>query len=457
VKRWMIALAVAAPLAAQIKLPPYTREVLPNGTVVYLAPKPGLPLVNFRILVKGGQEAEPAGLAGLASVTAGLLRRGAAQMTGDQFAEALDGLGGTFGANSDREAVQIQAEFLQKDFDRGLGLVADAVLRPTFPDAEVRKALARSADGLKSMKDNPGAAIGNFYESVFFGAAHPYGRVPDEASIDRIRRDDILAFHKRMFTGKNLVVIVAGDFDAAVAKRRVAEMFGAAPAGVAFEWTSDQPPAASARVLLIDKPDATQTYFLIAQPGARRTSPDRTALLLVNTIFGGRFTSMINEELRINTGLTYGARCQVDQTRLTGGLYISSYTRTESTERALDLSLEVLKRLRTQGLSAEQLASAKAYTKGTYPPRTVQTSDQIANVLGDMELFGLGRDEVDGFFARVDGVTLEQANAAIQKYYRTDNLTFVLLGNASKIRTVAAKYGPKVTERPARAAGWKAE
>lgn len=91
--------------------------------------------------------------------------------------------------------------------------------------------------------------------------------------------------------------------------------------------------------------------------------------------------------------------------------------------------------------------------KGEYPTRTVQTADQIANVLAEMELFGLGRDEVDHYFARVDGVTLEQANAVARKYFRTDNLTFVLLGNAAKIRDVAKKYGT-VTEKEARLPGW---
>ena len=140
-----------------------------------------------------------------------------------------------------------------------------------------------------------------------------------------------------MFVGRNLVVIVTGDFDATAAKRRIAETFGGAPAGTAYQWVEDKPPAAGARVLLVDKPDATQTYFMIAQPGVRRTTPDRTVLLLVNTLFGGRFTSMINEELRINTGLTYGARSNVEMDRLTGGLYISSYTKTE-TRRAQSIS-----------------------------------------------------------------------------------------------------------------------
>ena len=169
-KRWIVGLTFCAALAAQVKLPPYTRETLANGAVVYLAPKTGLPLVNFRVMVKGGQEAEPAGLAGVSAMTVGLLRRGTAQWTGEQFAEDLDGLGGTFVGRPDRQAIAISAEFLAKDFDRGLALVSDAVLHPTFPEAEVRKALARAADGLKTVKDNPGAAIGNFYESFFFGA-----------------------------------------------------------------------------------------------------------------------------------------------------------------------------------------------------------------------------------------------------------------------------------------------
>jgi predicted Zn-dependent peptidase len=105
-------------------------------------------------------------------------------------------------------------------------------------------------------------------------------------------------------------------------------------------------------------------------------------------------------------------------------------------------------------MTTEQLASAKAYVKGSYPTRTVQTADQVANVLGEMELFGLDRDEVDQFFARVDAVTLEQANAVARKYYRSENLTFVLLGNAAKIRDIAAKYGPKVVEKQARQPGW---
>ena len=108
-------------------------------------------------------------------------------------------------------------------------------------------------------------------------------------------------------------------------------------------------------MLLIDKPDATQTYFIIAQPGIDRRNPDRERLELVNTVFGGQFLSMLNEELRVNTGLTYGAGSQVEQTRLPGAIAISTYTKTDTTARAIDLALEVLKRLNERGLTPQQL------------------------------------------------------------------------------------------------------
>ena len=454
-KRILLGLAFCGVLAAQVKLPPFTREVLPNGTVVYYMQRSGIPLVRFLVAVKGGSESDPADRPGLASLTAELLRRGMAQHSATQFSEELDGLGGTFSAGADDMSTVISAEFLAKDFNRGLALVAEAALKPTFPEDEVRKAVARRVDNLKSTKDNAGSAIRPFYTTFFFGSAHPYGRVADEASYDRIQRAQVLEDHKRMFVGKNLIVVVAGDFDPAAAKAKVAETFGSVPAGDAYTFVANAPvtrPAAP-RVLLIDKPDATQTYFTIAQPGVRRYTPDRVPLILVNTLFGGRFTSMINDALRVNSGLTYGANSSVQMGRLDGAISINTYTKTETTEKAIDMALDVLKSLGDKGITAEQLASAKAYVKGEYPTRSLQTVDQVANMLAELELYGLGRDEVDQYFARIDAVTLEQANAAARKYYRTDNLTFVLLGNAEKVRDVAKKYG-KVVEKQARLPGW---
>lgn len=440
---------------AAVRLPPFTRKQLPNGTVVYLIARPGVPLVGFRIVVKGGFESEPEGKAGIGQLTAELLRRGTGSRTADQFSSELDLLGGTFDTVENEYQTAIASEFLKKDFERGLALTADAVLHPAFPEAEFQKTLAHSIDSIRSAKDNPLSAIPLYFRAFFYGASHPYGRVADDSTLGRITRSDVAAYHDRQYTGKNLIVVVSGDFDAVFAAKAVAAAFGSAPVGEEYRWSHDVPVPSGRRLLLINKPDATQTYFSIGQPGIRRTDPDRTALMLVNTLFGGRFTSMLNDELRVNTGLTYGAFSTFDQNHAAGATVIRTYTRTESTTKAMDLALDVLDRLVTRGVTAEQLASAKAYVKGTYPPQYLETSDQIAARLGELELFGLNRGEVDDLFSRVDAVTLEQANAVARKRYGSKELTFVVLGNAAKIRDEIKKHAPGVREISIQTAGFR--
>lgn len=460
-----LAFLAAASLAfAQAKLPQYTKETLPNGATIAMMPRAGVPLVHFRVLIKGGVESDPPEMAGLANVTSSLLRRGTSKRSAEQFAEELDFLGGTFGASGANgrggggggpdSATAISSEFLSKDFDAGLELLSDAILHPAFTESEVHKELARRVDGAKAMKDNAQASIGSYFRASFFGPAHPYGHPPDERTYAKISRKDIVEYHGKFYCGKNMMIVVTGDFNPAAAKAKLAQVFGAVPAGTAYSWGKAPEVARRGQLLLIDKPDATQTYFEIAQPGIDIKNPDRTALEIINTLFGGRFTSLLNDALRVNSGLTYGARSELEQNRLPGAIVISTYTKTDTTVQAIDMALDVLKQLNEKGITAEQLASAKAYVKGLYPTRTLETMDQLAALIGEIELYGLGRDEVDGYFARIDGITLDHANALIRKYYRTGDLTFVILGAADKIRDQVKKYDPHAREVSIKTPGW---
>jgi predicted Zn-dependent peptidase len=145
----------------------------------------------------------------------------------------------------------------------------------------------------------------------------------------------------------------------------------------------------------------------------------------------------------VNTGLTYGARSQFDRTHLPGRITIATFTATENTGKALDVALSLLQRLAENGITAEQLSSAKAYLKGTYPAQALETPDQLAGVLSDIELFDLNRAEVDDLFSRVDAVTLEKANETARRYYGAKGLAILLLGNASKIAPQVSKYDPE--------------
>jgi predicted Zn-dependent peptidase len=205
--------------------------------------------------------------------------------------------------------------------------------------------------------------------------------------------------------------------------------------------------APGGRVLLVDKPDATQTYFWMGNVGVDRRYDKQAALELVNTVFGGSFTSMLNTELRVKSGLSYGARSSVSQPSRPGAVAIVSYTRTDASVQAIDLALETLTRLRRDGLDAAQLESAKRYVLGQYPLE-LETAAQLASQVAVLEFYGLDRDYVDGFAERIEAVDLDDAREVIGEVYPTpDNLVFVLIGGASAIRSEIAKYGA-VTELP---------
>ena len=445
---FLIMICPTAP-AQSIHLPPHEKVVLKNGLTVLLMEKRGVPLINLFAIVKTGTAADPAGEEGLASVTAGLLRKGTKTRTAQQFAADFDFIGGSFDAGAGADFSNISAEFLTKDLDRGLELFCDALLHPTFPQNEVEKILAQSLDGVKSEKDEPQSVLGLYYAGYLYGA-HSYGRPSDgdEISLKRIQRDAIVKFYEANYAPGNIILGIAGEFDAAEMRKKLEERLGSWPARtVPNTAIAVTPPEKGKRLLLIDKPDATQTYFAIGNLGTAVNDPDRVAIRVVNTIFGGRFTSELNEALRVESGYTYGAGSFFDSHRAPGPFEIYSFTKNETTVPAIDLALQVLEKLHKNGVTQEQLASAKSYIKGQYPP-TIETSSQLVRRIVFNEFYGLGDDEVNQLEARVDAVTPEIARQVIQKHFPLENLVFVLIGKASVIGPAVKKYAEKTDARP---------
>jgi zinc protease len=431
--------------SAALHLPPHEKKTLKNGLTVLLLEKHSVPIVSFYLVVKAGSAADPAGEAGLASVTAGLLRKGTKTRTAQQFAADVDFIGGEFGADAGRDFSIVSAEFLSKDLNQGLELFSDAVLHPVFPQEEVDKLLRQALDGVKAEKDEAQSVLGTYFDAYLFGT-HPYGRPAggDENSLAKIKREAILKFYDTHYTPGNTILAVAGDFSTPDMENRLTEALGSWKGGaaqaVAIPPTS---PVKGKRLLLVDKPDATQTFFAFGNVGVTRNDPDRVAIRVVNTIFGGRFTSMLNEELRVKSGLTYGASSRFNALKEPGEFGIYSFTRNETTVKAIDMAMQVLDELHKKGLSEEQLASAKSYLKGQFPP-TIETSGQLARLIAVNEFYGLDDSEVNDFEDRVDAVTPEVARRVIEKHFPSENLVFALIGKAVEIRPGVQKCATQV-------------
>jgi len=440
------ALAVGTAVAAEpnIRLPDYQAVTLDNGATLLLMPRHDVPLVAASVAVRGGALADPAGKEGTADLLGDMLSKGAGSRDALAFAQAVDGAGGSLSFGSSREAIVANAQFLAKDSGLMLSLLADALLRPTLQPAEFDKLRKRAIDGLANAKDSDPRQLIGLYASGWLFRGHPYGRPTggDETSLAAIGLDDLKAFRREQMGGDRLIIAIAGDFDPATVTRQVREAFGGwGKAAGALPQATAKAREQGRRVLLVDKPGATQTYFAMANVGSRRGDPAEAAQDLVQTAFGGRFTSMVNTELRIKSGLTYGASSQVQRPREPGMVAITSFTKTETTKQAMDLAIATLDRLHRDGLDAATLQSARHYIAGQFAP-DLETAPQLAAQLVDLALYGEGREAVDGYLGKVAMATPAEVAAATTVFPRSGDLAIVAIGDASKIREALRGYGP---------------
>ena len=446
----MSAVIAADPPALSVTVPPYERVVLDNGVTLLLMERREIPLVGFEAILRGGALADPPGKSGAASVLAGLLEKGADERDAYEFADAVADVGGALSAEAGIEGISISGEFLARDQDLMLELLADLVQRPRLEAAEFEKLRERQIELIRAAKDGDLSVLLPIYAAAELFGDHPYGRPVggSERSLESLEHADAVRYYREHVGADRLILAVTGDFDARTMRRALEQSFGdwrRAPAPVPV---APPPEAATGRrVLLVDAPTSVQTYFSIGNVGVARTDPRRAALDVVNTLFGGRFTSMLNSELRIRTGLTYGARSQLVRLTQSGPWQIASFTQTESTEEAIDLALEVFARLKRGTIDAAQLQSASTYVQGQFPTR-LETAAQWAAQLAELEFYGLDRGYVENYGPALAAVSQEDAaRMTADVYAAAENLVFTVIGDARAIRDVVAKYGP-VREMP---------
>jgi predicted Zn-dependent peptidase len=436
----------ASPEPAGIKVPPNQRFVLPNGLTIVLMPKKDVPLIAFSGFVRGGVLADPAGKPGVASLVAGLLDHGAGKRSAFEFADAVEGVGGSFDAAAGPEAISVSGQFLARDRALMIELLADALMRPHFDADEFSKFRDREIEFIKSAKDSDPSQLLSIYGRTMLFGAHPYGRPQggSERSLAAITQADVVGYQGMNFGADRTTLVFAGDLDAKWMKQALTTAFGgwAKAKGAALPALKPAPRVTGRRVLLVDSPGAVQTYFWLANVGVDRRYNGRAALDLVNTLYGGRFTSIINTELRIKSGLSYGASSAFVRGTVPGEFAIRSFTQTANTGKALDLALETLDKLKHGAVEPAMLDSARAYVLGQYPLR-LETAANWAGALSDLEFYGLGKDYIEGYGPALVKVDPAEASAVTADAFpRSEDLVIVLIGDADKIREMAAKYGP---------------
>ncbi|MBT6105585.1 insulinase family protein [SAR92 clade bacterium H231] len=430
-----------APAVSSFQMPPSETVILDNGLTLMLMPQTEVPLITVNAVVRAGSVADH--VAGIASITAQSLLLGNKLASKQETELLVDSLGASLNADSGVEGSYIGADFMTKDAEQMLPLLKAVLTGPTFDQTEYSKLLKNKVAALAQAKESPRAVIGAYFNAQLF-ADHPYGSPSfgDSESLQNMSLQQVRDFYLVHYQPANTALTIAGDFELAEMKAYVEGLFSDWQGAGAVEALAPEPIEApnSAKVLLVDKPDAIETTFLIGGMGISRDNPDFVGLQVINTILGGRFTSWLNDELRVNSGLTYGARSGFTSFRDGGTFRISTFTKTSTTEEAIDLALATYARLWEQGIDQATLDSAKAYVKGQFPP-DYETTGQLSSLMADMYLFDFGPEFINEFEAKVNGLTLAETERLIDSYFPRDNLQYVLIGRADAIQDIAAKYG----------------
>ena len=428
--------------ARDIAFPPIQRASLDNGLELNTVEWHQLPVVYLRLVVKSGAETDPENLQGLSSLVAQMLKEGTRRRSSAQLAEHIEFLGADLWTGADEENVHLVFRALSEHLDEAMDILAEVATQPAFRPQELDKLKRRERDRLSMMQKRPNfLARRTFYRELY--GDHPYGRFDTtEEVLRRVRRADLVRWHRRHFVPSNAFLVAVGD----VTPERVQQA-----ATAAFGRWSGRPvpppefpelrPRTRREVFLVDRPGAVQSVILLGNLGVARRDPDYIPLIVANQVLGGSAASRLFMDLRERRSLTYGAYSQIGERVDVAPFVAWAAVRTEVTHEAVDAFFENLERIVTEPAPAGELRNAQRYLSDSFPLQ-IDTPGKVAGMVADLRIFGLPDDYWTTFRTRIAQVTPHEALQAARHHIHPDKMLVVVVGEAGQIADGLRRWGP---------------
>jgi predicted Zn-dependent peptidase len=429
-----------------VRLPIIHKTALANGVPVWIVERHRVPLVQVNVILRGGSSLDRAGRFGMASLVADMLDEGAGGRPALELADAIEYLGAELSTSSSFDATAIRLSTPARNLSDALPLLADVVLRPTFPASELDRLKKERLTSLIQAQDNPAAIVQYAFPREVFGATHRYGTSAGglAPSIEPITTDEVRAFHREHFIAGQATIVVVGDVTAATVTPLLERAFGAWP-GASAAASAAAIPAAPQRttreVVIVDKPGAVQSQIRIGYVGVPRSTADYATIEVLNTILGGSFTSRLNQNLRERHGFTYGATSVFDMRTSAGPFYATAAVQTDKTAGALREFFVELEAIR-KTVPREELEKAKNYVALGFPAEFETTRD-LARKLEELIVYSLPDDTFETFVGAVTAVTADDLRRTAERYVQPDRMVVVLVGDRAAIEpgVAALKLG----------------
>ncbi|CAG0940266.1 zinc protease [Candidatus Brocadiaceae bacterium] len=424
--------------------PKVDRVVLENGMILYLLEDHDLPLFNITARIRTGAVYEPPEKAGLASLTGYVMRNGGTlSMQADKMNEELEFMAASVETSIDRESGSASLSTLKKDIDKGLKIFADVLMNPAFPEDKIRMRKDEVIESIRRENDNPAQIAGREFRKIMYDSKHPYNRKIEGTleSIEKITRDDMLAFHKKFFHPNNIILGISGDFNKEELIRKLNTAFaGWKKEEIRFPEVPKVEKRFEKAVYYVYK-DINQANVLMGHLGIHRKSPDYFPVMIMNFILGGgSFTARIPGRIRSDEGLAYSAYSVFQTSRDIGMFIVSCQTKLESTNRAISIALEELDKIRKTPVDKDELVQAKETFMNQFIFRFT-TSASIVGQKVDIEYEELPLNYLETYLDNVQAVTQEDVQRVARKYLHPDEIKVLVVGDKEKFDKPLDSFG----------------
>ena len=439
--------------AVSVRFPTVLRDTLHPGFELWTIPRPGVPVAAAMLVLDRGSSADPAARPGLAGLASDLLDEGAGARDALELADAFARLGCELEVEVGADVTTLGVTTLTRHLPAAISLIGDVVMRPRLEQADFNRVRELRTARLRQLSRSPGAAADRVFLEAVYGA-HPYGHgtLGTIAALDACQLDEAREFWAAQLASAGAALIVAGAVSHDDVRAAVDPAFtgwrGSGPLGQHDVGVPDAP--AVGRVLLVDRPGAAQSELRVGHQGPPRRTPAYHALVAMNAVLGGQFTSRLNRTLREDRGVTYGVRTAFEFRRSAGSFACETSVATEATA---DSAAEVLREfasLRDPGqLGDDELARAKSSLTRGYA-RHFETAVQLARAAAHLVTHQLDVRTYDEFVPRIDAATAADVARAARAVLRPDASTIVVVGDAEQCRAPLERLGwPVVMKTPA--------
>lgn len=411
------------------------------GVKLFYLPRREFPLSTILLLIKAGSATDPVGKEGLARLVFKSMITGTKRMDSKTLSFEIERIGATFDVFTSRDFTIFHMELLSKNVLKGMEILTDIILNPSFEEEEIEKEKEKTLNIIKEEKEDPAlVATRSFFEIIFSNTPYAHPSIGYRESIKRIGREHIINFYKERVRPQNAFIVLAGYFSEDSLKI-LDELFSPWESSPLKNFEPEIKIFEKEEFLILNDPDSVQTQIRMGKfSSVKREDKDFIPLVVGNAILGNLFTSRLVSKIRGELGLSYAVNSSLHIFKYGGLFSISTFTKNESVYEIIKAIKNEVDNFVEKGIKEEELRRVKKFIKGKFPA-SLQTNYELAGKIAEIEFYNLPKTYLVDFINRVQELSGKEVETAVKKYLSTENFSILLLGKAEDMEGKLASIG----------------